>query len=220
MRAAARSLRRFRLPPLAAFAAACYAPQYMQQQTHIFVVGWARSGTTSLAAALRRLGWPTLGQRTDLVAAAVRADLRPILPLLQTPIACHDWPWPLLTAQLALQFPAARFVLTTREPAGWLASYRALLRREGRLQRWRMARVRRLIYGADPFHLSDRALLDRVERHQQAVRAQFAGTTQRLLECDLTRGDGWPQLCSFLNVPLPATAFPHLNRTDVPCASC
>lgn len=34
-----------------------------------------------------------------------------------------------------------------------------------------------------------------------------------LLVLDLERGQGWPELCSFLDVVAPDHPFPHINRT-------
>ncbi len=48
------------------------------------------------------------------------------------------------------------------------------------------------------------------ERHNEAVREFFAGT-DRLLEVCWEEGDGWPQLCGFLGVPVPDVPFPHSN---------
>jgi hypothetical protein len=185
----------------------------MDQTAHLFAVGWARTGTTSLAAALRQLGWATIGQRTELIGPALRGDLRPLTALLGGPTACHDWPWPLAVADLAAYFPQARFMLTVREPTGWLASYRRLLAGEGWRQHRRMAAARRLIYGGDPRRISDAVLLAQFEGHQAAVRRLFAATPQRLLEINLTAGAGWPQLCDYLGCVQPNGVFPHLNRT-------
>jgi hypothetical protein len=192
----------------------------MDQTAHLFVIGWARTGTTSLAAALRRLGWKTLGQRTELIGPVLRGDLRRLTALLDGPTACHDWPWPLAAAALAAYFPRARFILTRREAGDWLASYRRLLAAEGRLQHWRMAAARRQIYGGDPRRQTDAALIARVTAHEAAMRQLFADAPQRLLELEVTAGVGWPPLCAFLGCRVPDLPFPHLNRTtDRACVS-
>ena len=37
----------------------------------------------------------------------------------------------------------------------------------------------------------------------------------RLLVLDIAAGDGWPELCPFLGVPVPAAPFPHSNAARV-----
>ena len=50
------------------------------------------------------------------------------------------------------------------------------------------------------------------EKHLVEVRSYFAGT-ERLLEVCWDEGDGWEQLCPFLDRPVPDVAFPHSNAT-------
>jgi hypothetical protein len=47
--------------------------------------------------------------------------------------------------------------------------------------------------------------------HAARVRARFRDEPGRLLEFDLWAGDGWPKLCAFLGLPVPATPFPREN---------
>jgi hypothetical protein len=48
------------------------------------------------------------------------------------------------------------------------------------------------------------------ERHNNEVKARIPA--ERLLTFDVR--EGWEPLCSFLNVPVPATAFPRVNDSD------
>merc|ERR1712187_347825 len=54
------------------------------------------------------------------------------------------------------------------------------------------------------------------DSHTRAVRE--AVPKERLLEFDVKQG--WEPLCKFLNLPVPNTAFPHVNDRVVVDASC
>ena len=48
-------------------------------------------------------------------------------------------------------------------------------------------------------------------RHNAEVEDYFKGT-QKLLVMDMEAGDGWSELCDFLNIKAPAGPFPQRNR--------
>lgn len=75
--------------------------------------------------------------------------------------------------------------------------------------------MRRWIYGeGDPLGAEERCT--RVfDAHNAAVRAHFAQRPNDLLELDFARGDGWPELCTFLGVPAPSEPFIHANRAQI-----
>ena len=48
-------------------------------------------------------------------------------------------------------------------------------------------------------------------RYSDGGQDHFAGR-DNLLVMDLERGDGWPQLCTFLRLDIPKLPFPHANK--------
>jgi hypothetical protein len=54
-------------------------------------------------------------------------------------------------------------------------------------------------------------MTERYQRHNREVLDHFGGRSDFLV-MQLEKGDGWPQLCSFLGKPIPEGEFPHLNR--------
>jgi hypothetical protein len=70
--------------------------------------------------------------------------------------------------------------------------------------------VEALGWGADS-RLHDKAyMLDRYRRHNAEVRETVPA--DRLLVFDVTKG--WPSLCDFLGLPIPAEPFPQVNSTE------
>jgi hypothetical protein len=190
-------------------------------KTKVFGIGWAKTGVTTLGRCLRDLGYRYHGQRLDLVddlAAGdsasgdwTSADLSRILAVAAAHDAFTDWPWILLYRQLDEAFPGSRFVLTLRDPARWLKSYRSMIARLRPATPELVAR-RRIIYGLPFPDVTDAMLLERRERHDAAVREWFRDRPESLLTVDWEAGDGWEQLCGFLGEPVPSRAFPHENK--------
>jgi hypothetical protein len=107
-------------------------------------------------------------------------------------------------------FPGSRFVLTTRAPDHWLASYRAMLAAQG--VPTPDLRDIRCQLGVDPANASDEELVARYNRHNTEIMEYFKLRSEQLV--DWEAGDSWKKLCHFLRVPVPDVPFPHLNRRE------
>lgn len=180
-------------------------------QPKVFGIGWAKTGTTSLGACFRKLGFNHQGQNLSLVQGIMRGDYAKVLRIASTKESFEDWPWIILFRQLDMAFPGSRFVLTIRDPARWLTSYRGMIAAQGPPSD-ELARVREFLYETDTRTASDQQLLSRFERHQQEVVNYFKHRPDDLLVVDWELGHGWVELCGFLGLPAPDVPFPHLNR--------
>jgi len=172
----------------------------------IFGIGLNKTGTTTLGDAAEILGLTRLGARGGahpLLKAYWAGERSKVLEAAQSYDILEDWPWPLLYDEMAETFSEAKFVLTRRSTTEvWLRSQRQHMATHG---------VHYRIYGVER---EDPDLLTKMgayyERHNQAVRAYFAGT-DRLLEVCWEEGDGWDELAGFLGCPVPDAPFPHSN---------
>jgi hypothetical protein len=174
-------------------------------------IGLNKTGTTTLAVALKLLGYERhLSNRRDLLARLRAGDLAPALAALEAADVAEDWPFPLMYREIFDRFGEdARYVLTVRRDAeAWLASLKAhALRtppdRHARLLAYGYAYPQ----GAETHHLAFYA------RHNAEVRAFFRarGASHLLLEACWEAGDGWDKLCGFLGLPVPPVPFPHAN---------
>lgn len=172
----------------------------------IFVIGLQRSGTTTMAAALNRMGFPCRQFPKELFDNIED-------PILERYDAFSDNPLPIVYPALAERFPDSRFILTTRSEEGWLKSVEWVFRR-GRIQfGWERDgtadSIHYTLYGTTRF---DRA---RFRQHFQDYHTEVSRFMEkhpsRVLEFNLRAGQGWPELCSFLQAPIPEEPFPHLN---------
>lgn len=182
----------------------------------VFGIGLNKTGTTTLAACLRVLGYSRhSGYRRDLLLEYRKGNLAPVHAVLDEHDSFEDWPYPLLYREIFARYgTTARYVLTMRDsPQAWLASLeRHSLRTDPD------GHARRLAYGYDYPHGVEAEHLAFYEQHNRAVVAFFhaQGAADVLLEACWERGDGWTKLCRFLEVPTPTVPFPHENKGTQP----
>ena len=191
----------------------------------IFGIGLSRTGTTSLTAALERLGLqavhfpadPATRQRIGAHLAGGGDRLR--LPILAEVDGITDSPAAACFEALDRSYPGSRFVLTTRERESWLASCERYWTRgvepflrdtDDRGWREYVEELSRHSYGVTRFDAA--AFAGAYDAHHERVRRHFAGRPGSLLELDICGGEGWEQLCGFLGRPVPDEPFPWQNR--------
>ncbi len=180
-----------------------------QMDQKVFGIGFHKTGTKSLAKALRVLGYEVTGPNNfkDRDIAETYHDVTRDLSAQFD--AFQDNPWPLVYREMDRQWPEAKFILTVRESGAWYAS---------QLEHFKggTTPVRELVYGpgqGDP-RGNEAHFVQRIELHNLAVRTYFQDRPGKLLEMNITEGDGWEALCGFLGHPVPDRAFPHRNRTQ------
>lgn len=176
----------------------------------VFVVGFHKTGTTSLRKALQILGHRVAGpdgvHDPDIAQTAAAMVAR----LSHEHDAFQDNPWPLFYAEMDAMWPDAKFILSLRDPDRWVASQ---VRHFGTKE----TPMRRFIYGdAHGCPAGNEAVYRaRIVAHNDAVRAHFADRPDKLLPFAVEQGDGWEALCGFLGFPTPRQPFPHLNAARV-----
>ena len=178
--------------------------RYGRPRAKVFCVGFQKTGTTSLQYALSLMGYRVAGimnaNRHDTPEALHTEALR-LLPQFD---AFADNPWPLYFREFDAMFPEAKFILTTRDPDKWYESVCKHFGDSG-------SKMRAWVYGAATPRGNQQAYVDTLVTHQKAVRAHFADRPDDLMEFDVSAGHGWPELCSFLDRPMPRRKFPKLN---------
>ncbi len=182
----------------------------MTRRPKIFCIGFHKTGTTSLYAALSSLGlkvsgtighrWSAERLRREGAALCIRTARRFD--------AAEDMPWPTFFRELDDAYPDSKFILTVREPEAWFAS---IDRHFGDVD----TEMHRFIYGPHKGRArDDRAhWIATMSAHNAAVRAHFTGRSEQLLEMNLAKGDGWEMLAPFLGVDRPPAPFPVKNTS-------
>jgi Sulfotransferase domain len=172
----------------------------------VLCVGFHKTGTSSFGRALQHLGYKVGGpfgvRDRDIASRALPQALDAITRV----DAVQDNPWPLLYRDLDQRLPGSRFVLTVRPTDAWWASVEAHFG-------GRSTPMREWIYGhgaGDPVGHEAR-YRERYEQHNAEVTAWFADRPDDLLVLRLTEGEGWTELCGFLDRSVPDEPFPHVN---------
>jgi len=172
----------------------------------VFCVGLGKTGTSTFAECMSRLGFV---HRTGPGAYGLlqyqAGNIDALLDLAGRYDSVDDYPWPFLYRALAERYPNAKFVLTVRETTeAWLKSLCRHYDRAGSSLEVRLA------YGySSPYEDLD-AHRQMYEAHNRDVERYFRGS-QRFRVLSWDGGDGWQELCDFLDLDVPTEALPHRN---------
>jgi hypothetical protein len=189
----------------------------------VFGVGLSRTGTRSLATALGILGFKTAhfpsDERTQLeVLACCRTGNVAKLSILKSHDALTDTPVCCIYKSLDSVYPNSKFILTVRRKESWLISCERY---------WRETLGKRLdnapnqsyadfinfinlhLYGTQVFSLEKFSSV--YDDYLQEVTEYFEGRQGHFLVLDICSGEGWAELCAFLNVERCSSPFPREN---------
>ena len=187
----------------------------------VFGIGLTRTGTTSLTAALCKLGIDAV-HWTNPFTHQVLSDLDAYLFGGLTDISIAR-----TFESLYFRYPNARFIWTRRPRDSWVESvsrHYGIAHRAPTLAALRLKCDRRDMRGGfanvdltfelylrqNSFAAADVAFAERVRNF---FHDKPAG---KLLEFDVFSGDGWRKLCDFLDVTRPLTPFPFLHSRNDP----
>jgi tetratricopeptide (TPR) repeat protein len=200
----------------------------------VFCVGRNKTGTTSMAAALRSLGFRVgLQARGEMLRRDwARRDFTRIIALCRTADAFQDVPFSNADTYRAVDaaFPGSRFVLTVRDsPEQWFESlvrFHTRIVNKGRIPtaddlREFEYRYKGYLWEAfvstycnDEKLLYDRdAYIANYLEHNRQVTEHFRDRPGDLLVLNVSQADAMPALCAFLGIEHQGQAMPHLNRT-------
>lgn len=182
--------------------------------------GFGRTGTHTLNLALEQLGFGPCHHMEDVIAspeqtalfrAAGRGEKVDWDAVYAGYKSAVDWPTAFFWRELAAHFPAAKIILTVRNSEEWYKSAKATIFNTMGETADPASFGRAVIFGKvfggnveDETHV-----IEVLEQHNAAVMNAFPPS--RLLVYQVA--DGWPKLCSFLDVPVPAEPYPHSNTT-------
>lgn len=197
--------------------------------------GFGRTGTLSTKAALEVLGYkpcyhyvevqePRPGHNDghlDAWVAFMQGEREMDWEwLYRSYAATLDLPMCLFYRELMEVFPAAKVVLTVRDPDRWFDSFYKMARmvRMMRLGGWFSPKlhatsiianaVNQRVFGGPP--VDRKTCVEAFERHNQEVRDTVP--SERLLVFEVR--EGWGPLCEFLEKPVPDVPFPQLNEGE------
>lgn len=187
--------------------------RYFNRRPKVFVLGFHKTGTTSLAKALQILGYRVCGfvnprpdQTPDAISKQELFETR-YKPLLNEYDAFEDTPWFIFYKELLELYPDAKFILTVRDTEKW---YESVLKHFGGYDR----KSYHWIYDGKGDPVGNKELyIQKFVAHNQDVVDYFNKKNKELLVMDLPKDFSWNILCSFLNCSKPFGKFPFANSS-------
>jgi Sulfotransferase domain len=199
----------------------------------VFCVGFGKTGTTSMEAFFKAMGFQVGDQAAGELLLRDWADRRfnSIIELARTAQFFQDIPFscPFTFQCLDASFPGSKFVLTIRDSEQW---YRSLIRFHTQLLGKKrlptaqelsecpigyngfMSEAMYLVYGTtenDPYNKD--SLIATYEFHNSSVKKYFAGRKSDLLVIDLSEEKAAQRIVEFLGMTYQGQRLPHLNRS-------
>lgn len=172
-------------------------------------VGLNRTGTTTLGVCLKHFGYRHTSMHEQAFELFRKGDMSGLMALVSRYDSFEDWPWPLIFRQIDEAYPDSKFILTKRDTAEtWFKSISKLAELFGPTE------IRRYIYGHAMPHEHKSEYIEYYNRHNKIVEEYFSDKPGKLLVVSWDNGDGWNELCPFLDQEVPDAPFPHVNRSD------
>jgi Sulfotransferase domain/N-terminal domain of galactosyltransferase len=182
--------------------------------TRIFGIGMHKTGTTSLHHALQILGYDSAHWENAHWAKAIWEEMTTWgkSHTIEKNYAISDLPIALLYKELDKAYPGSKFILTVRDEANWIDSIKKHWDANTNpfRKQWNhdpfTHRVHKELYGQKGFNAE--IFLNRYRKHNQDVMDYFV-TREDLLVLNVDQGEGFRELCKFLNTPMPKVRYPR-----------
>ena len=190
------------------------APDKPVSARKVLVIGFQKTGTTTMTEALRSLGY-SVGQAAQSINMELKGKNLPAekideavramaFDIADRADAVQDSPYPLLFKELDARYPGSKFIYLDREPDSWVRSVVGHFGKSTTV-------LRDWIYGQPKAIGNEEVYRKRFLDHRDEVRAYFAGRPDDILYMNLAEGDGWLKLVTFLGDDFLPT-FPHRNK--------
>lgn len=169
----------------------------------VFILGFQKTGTTSLEHALKCLGYRVYGGDKNLVKFTEVKNIQAyIKERLEDWDAAQDMPWPLFYKELYDVFPDAKFILTKRDTEKWIRSvvrYFASIR----------VPLHKKIYHAPCAEGYEQRYIEVYEKNNEDI-IKFFKDKPNFLVMEIGKNFNYRTLCDFLEIEdVPQEEFPH-----------
>ena len=208
--------------------------QFYKRRAKVFCIGQNKTGTTSVEAVLKQLGYKMGKQEKAelLIHDWAKRDFKKIVKFCRSADAFQDIPFSndFTYEILDYAFPDSKFILTVRNNKDeWFESikrFHTKLIGKGRLptaddlkvfsyryEGWMWENMQ-MKYGIDETTLYDyKIYTEQYERYNQIVREYFKYRPDDLLVLNLADSDAMKKLHDFLGFDFDGSKMPHLNKS-------
>jgi len=190
----------------------------MKEINKIFCIGLNKTGTTSLHIAFQKLGFKSVHWKDkqgnnikDIILDNYEKGNK-LLDGLDQYDAYSDWNLPttnFLFKKLDEQYPDSLFIFTTRNREDWILSREKHVKRT---PNWK--ELQKLKPDNPWWNMDKKAWQQEYDDLHNSVYEYFKDRPNDLLIFDLTKGDEWSKLCSFLTCNVPDIPFPDVKKAS------
>jgi hypothetical protein len=176
----------------------------------IFGIGLNKTGTTTLKRCMQIFGYKHKSCSPELLKDVIEHNkFEQLYATVNQYDSFDDWPWPLIYKKLDKKYPNSRFILTLRKDVNtWLKSLKKHSLRTKPLDNCRIyAYKHHYPHGHEEDHIRQ------YHSHEKEVKEYFSNRPDDLLTVCWENGDGWKEICEFLNLDIPDKQFPHANSS-------
>lgn len=172
-------------------------------------IGFHKTGTTSLSHALGILGYNPKDITPRALIPILKGDFKKVIRIIKDHDALFDHPWFMIYKELDERIPGTKFILTIREEESWYKSISRHMEDDRKAQlEWIYGRGKGL-----PKNNKDH-FITTYRKHNQNVLAYFKDRPADLLVLNLSEGNEWEKICTFLGKEIPNEAFPKSNTSS------
>ena len=169
----------------------------------VFVIGINKTGTTSLAEALRILGYDHFStyfnKRPDIVDWRRKGDYRRLIRWARKFDSFDDGPWynPDVIEKMDVAFPGSKFILLNRDENEYMKSYLTYFARRPNVKTLKNPDL----------------IIEEFRRHRSWCLEYFTGRDEDFLDLYVKDENAFQRLSLFLDRPFIAMRLPHKNKT-------
>lgn len=183
----------------------------------IFEIGVMKTGTSSLGAAYRRLGYKTMKWHPvayDKFIESEHTDYKCLFDIIDQYDAFEDGPWHDCDfRKLDEHYPNSKFIILERDDQSWIRSMEL-----HNSPAYDINKIpKKYLYDEwvhDRLNTIDRKLKWKKEKYN-TIKDYFKDRQDDLLIMNICSGEGWEKLCPFLNKKIPSVPFPKLNVSQI-----
>ncbi len=173
----------------------------------VFGIGLQKTGTSTLGICLKKLGYSLISYNHEAIVSYKNGKLHELRAITEKYDSFEDEPWAHAFASLLSWYPEAKFILTVRKDSEtW---FRTMC---SHCQRIQHNPHRSFFFGHEKPFEHKKEYIEVYESHNQEVINLFKDRKNQFLIVCWEKGDGWKQICEFLNKPIPDIPFPHANK--------
>jgi len=173
-----------------------------------------------MGSAFNTLGFKAAHYREDLLEYWVKKDYAPIIAEITKHDAFHDAPWNLMNMLEVYmdEFPDSKFILTVRDEHHWIQSVKNYFYDvKSKCSHIRhsddsyIIERNQYLFGST-YLIDEDNCLNKYREFNEYVYQIIP--KDKLLIMNLEHGDGWDELCQFLERPVPDCPFPHKHTSS------